>query len=150
MQSLSVLTGFMNRKAKPAYFFFFGVTLTASFSALPAEKTGCLEAGMLMGLPVWGLRPLRSLRARTWKVPKPMSWTLPPLASSFCMLSTTASIAIPAAFFVLLVLAATEAMSSVLFIWVHTSFSFGFRTFFLTSSAPAIFLFFSDKNRKKS
>lgn len=36
-------------------YFFLRVTLTASFNALPAENTGCLEAGMLDGFACLGI-----------------------------------------------------------------------------------------------
>lgn len=47
--------------------------LTASFSALPETNAGTLAAAILISLPVCGLRPVRSARWFTLKVPKPTS-----------------------------------------------------------------------------
>lgn len=45
--------------------------LIASFKALPGLKAGTSVAGIVISLPVCGLRPLRAARWRTSKVPKP-------------------------------------------------------------------------------
>ncbi len=52
--------------------------LTASFSALPETNAGTLAAAILISLPVCGLRPVRSARWFTLKVPKPTSCTASP------------------------------------------------------------------------
>ncbi len=52
--------------------------LTASFSALPETNAGTLAAAILISLPVCGLRPVRSLRWFTLKVPKPTNCTASP------------------------------------------------------------------------
>src|SRR5688572_5230349 len=45
--------------------------LTASFNALPALNEGFFDFWILIVSPVFGLRPSRAARSRTWKVPKP-------------------------------------------------------------------------------
>lgn len=52
--------------------------LTASFRALPETNAGTLAAAILISLPVCGLRPVRSARWFTLKVPKPTSCTASP------------------------------------------------------------------------
>ena len=44
----------------------------ASLSSLPALKAGTLVAEIIIAFPVCGLRPLRSARFLTSKVPKPI------------------------------------------------------------------------------
>ena len=46
---------------------------TASLRALPGLNAGTLLAGILISSPVCGLRPLRSARERTSKLPKPIN-----------------------------------------------------------------------------
>ena len=47
--------------------------LTAFFNKAPALNLGALEAGILISLPVAGLRPLRAERLATENVPKPVN-----------------------------------------------------------------------------
>ena len=47
------------------------IYLTMSLSCFPGLNFTTLVAGILMGLPVWGLRPSRAFRSDTEKVPNP-------------------------------------------------------------------------------
>lgn len=76
---------FLNRRG--AGFFY----LTASFSAFPARNAGTRAAEMVMTSPVCGLRPVRSARDLTSKVPKPVSFTSSPAASACVTASVMAS-----------------------------------------------------------
>jgi len=51
---------------------------------------GFFEAAILMVSPVFGLRPVRAARSRTWKVPKPTRVTASPSFSALVMAATTA------------------------------------------------------------
>ena len=44
--------------------------LTASLNIFPATNFGCTEAGILISLPVAGLRPVLAARSADLKVPK--------------------------------------------------------------------------------
>src|SRR5688500_14830855 len=59
--------------------------LTASFSALPALNDGFFDFWILIVSPVFGLRPSRAARSRTWKVPKPTRVTASPFFSALVM-----------------------------------------------------------------
>jgi|ETNmetMinimDraft_33_1059910.scaffolds.fasta_scaffold06836_2 hypothetical protein len=49
--------------------------LTASFNPFPGLNFGCLEAGIDIALPVWGLRPVRAFRSTTTKLePTIIDW----------------------------------------------------------------------------
>ena len=61
--------------------------LTSSFKAVPDLKTGAFLALIMIDLPVCGLRPLRSARSRTSKLPKPSNWTFSPSAKNSEILS---------------------------------------------------------------
>jgi len=52
--------------------------LTAFFRPAPAENFTVFLAGILMALPVWGLRPVRAARLPALKAPKPTRVTLSP------------------------------------------------------------------------
>src|SRR5216117_121785 len=54
---------------------------TALFSARLGRKRGTLAGGILISLPVRGLRPLRAARLVTTKVPKPLMVTRRPRRS---------------------------------------------------------------------
>src|SRR5690606_20935199 len=55
--------------------------LTESLRPLPALNLGWLEALMVIGAPVRGLRPVEAFRRATENVPKPTSRTSSPLES---------------------------------------------------------------------
>ena len=55
---------------------------TACLSSLPGLKAGTLVAGIVIASPVCGLRPLRSARSLTSKVPKPTNCNFSPLAKA--------------------------------------------------------------------
>lgn len=74
--------------------------LTRSRSAFPTLKNGTLLAGTLTIVPVFGFRPLRALRRRILKLPKPRSSTFSPFASASVMLSKTVSTIASLCFFV--------------------------------------------------
>ena len=63
--------------SNPTPYWFCG--LHFSLNALDAEKVGFLEALMWMASPVLGLRPMRSLRSDSLKVPNPNMEILRPL-----------------------------------------------------------------------
>jgi len=94
---------------------------TRSFNERPAEKAGNFVAGIWMVSPVWGLRPSRFLRLRSWNVPKPVICTLRPDLSSDAMMPCfgtvlkIASTTILESFRVRPVRLATRSISSVLF-----------------------------------
>jgi len=71
---------------------YFLAPLTAVFSAVPALNAGALDALILIGAPVAGLRPLRAARLRTSNVPNPTSATLSPFLSVAVMTSISAAI----------------------------------------------------------
>ena len=64
--------------------------LTTSLNAEPARNLGDHGLLDLTEAPVRGLRPVRAARAACSKVPKPVMATLPPLATSRMITSTTA------------------------------------------------------------
>src|SRR5262245_52927841 len=92
------------------------ILLMETSSALPALKRTTFFALILIGAPVWGLRPVRAFRREMPNVPKPTSVTLFPLRRDRSMLPTSASIAFAADAFVIAASLATLSISSVLFI----------------------------------
>lgn len=66
--------------------------------------------------PVWGFLPLRALRDRTVKVPKPGIWNRLLFFIAFEILTKVASTASPAALLLRFAVLATESMSSLLVI----------------------------------
>lgn len=89
--------------------------LTASFNALPAVNFGALLALIVIGSPVDGLRPVRSARLATAKLPNPISCTTSPRAKARVRFSSAESSMRPVSALLRLVSAAIAAMSSVLF-----------------------------------
>ena len=69
---------------------------TASRRVFPALKVGTVEAAMVMGSPVCGLRPCLAARARGVNVPNPAIATLSPLARVSVMVENTASMTLSA------------------------------------------------------
>src|SRR3546814_13432145 len=57
-------------------------SLTASFRPLPALNLGWVDALIVIGSPVRGLRPVDALRFETEKVPKPTRRTSSPFLSA--------------------------------------------------------------------
>jgi hypothetical protein len=84
-QSSGVHEGGGNRTA-PAYVagYFRRVPLTACLSVAPAENFGALDALILTGAPVCGLRPVRAPRLATENFPKPVIATSSPFLSVLC------------------------------------------------------------------
>ncbi|KAG1084419.1 hypothetical protein G6F40_014496 [Rhizopus arrhizus] len=78
--------------------------------------------------PVFGLRPVRAARSRTWKVPKPTRVTASPSFSALVTAATTASTARLDSALVRSAASATASINSVLFI-LYNSFGGGFRGF---------------------
>src|SRR5690606_37120535 len=70
--------------------------LTASFNPLPALNFGWVDALIVIGWPVRGLRPVEALRLATEKVPKPTRRTSSPFDSAPVMVSKTPSTALVA------------------------------------------------------
>src|SRR5712691_3491555 len=70
---------------------------TASLKPCPAAKAGMVLAGILISLPLEGLRPARAFLFRGRNVPKPMTVTRLPLATLATIASNTALTASPAA-----------------------------------------------------
>src|SRR3989304_7729796 len=64
---------------------------TTFLSAFPAVNPGVLRAGMLIGAPVCGLRPVRDFLDRTIKVPNPVTTTLSPFLSASVIAPKTAA-----------------------------------------------------------
>ena len=64
---------------------------TMFLKEVPGRKRGTVVFLIRTVSPVRGLRPVRASRATFWKVPKPVMATLPPLATSRMMTSSTAS-----------------------------------------------------------
>jgi len=89
--------------------------LTASFRAFPARNFGTRDAGIWIGSPVLGLRPLDALRCETWKLPNPTIRTSSPDRSADAILAKVASTASAAASLVMFACLATWAIKSVLF-----------------------------------
>ena len=79
---------------------------TASFKGLPAVNFTALLALMIIGSPVEGLRPERSGRSATAKLPKPINCTASPLAKAAVRCSSAESNAREASAFERLVSAA--------------------------------------------
>src|SRR3546814_7259570 len=69
-------------------------SLTASFRPLPALNLGWVDALIVIGSPVRGLRPVDALRFETEKVPKPTRRTSSPFLSAPEIESNTASTAL--------------------------------------------------------
>src|SRR5688572_15853705 len=63
--------------------------LSWSLRLLPALNLADLDAAIWMLSPVFGLRPVRALRADTANVPKPEMFTLSPFRSAPTMSSKT-------------------------------------------------------------
>ena len=80
---------------RPPYFLA-AFLLRLAFSAAPALKRAFFEAGILISLPVAGLRPLPAARSRTEKVPKPTRRTSSPFLSDLPIPSSIASSALAA------------------------------------------------------
>src|SRR3546814_11019512 len=74
-----------------------GSAYRRSLSCLEALKRTDLEAAILIGSPVCGLRPLRAARLLTLKVPKPTIVKPPSFFIALPIASNTASTASPAA-----------------------------------------------------
>src|SRR5690606_23161326 len=87
---------------------------TVSLRLLPALKAGYWLAGMLIFSVVPGLTPVRALRLRTSKVPKPVRVTLLPLAMFSVIVSRSESIVSFTAFLDSPVFSATSLTSSAL------------------------------------
>src|SRR4249919_2782612 len=90
--------------------------LTASFSALPALNDGFFDFWILIVSPVFGLRPSRAARSRTWKVPKPTRVTASPFFSALVMTLMAASTALAASALESSAASATALTNSPLFI----------------------------------
>src|SRR5690606_18450543 len=88
------------------------VYLTASFRALPALKPTVWLAGIWIAAPVWGFLPVRALRLRTEKVPKPIRLTSSLRAMALVISSVIAVITSLAFSLDRLALAAIAAASS--------------------------------------
>src|SRR3546814_2741721 len=69
-------------------------SLTASFRPLPALNLGWVDALIVIGSPVRGLRPVDALRFETEKVPKPTRRTSSPFLSAPEIETNTASTAL--------------------------------------------------------
>src|SRR5450759_199964 len=75
-QNFKNATAEMTRRLLWEHYFF--APFTAVLRDAPALNAGALEALILRGAPVAGLRPLRAARLRTSNVPKPTNATLSP------------------------------------------------------------------------
>src|SRR6185295_3714052 len=93
--------------------------LTSSRRRLPTLKNGTRFSGTSTALPVLGLRPLRELRWRIRKLPKPRNSTLSPLASASVMLSKTVLTIVSVSFLVRFDSFETSSISSAFVIVVH-------------------------------
>src|SRR5690242_16444802 len=89
--------------------------LTESFRPLPALNLGCVEALIVIGSPVRGLRPVEALRLETEKVPNPTRRTSSPFLSAAVIESNTDSTALLASPLLRPDLSATSPISSCLF-----------------------------------
>ena len=76
----------------------FDYRATVSFSALPALNTGSRAAGISIGSPVEGLRPVRASRSLVSNVPKPTNCTRSPVAKAAVMVSRAAFSALSVSF----------------------------------------------------
>ena len=85
---------------------------TAAFSVAPALNAGALDALILMGAPVDGLRPLRAARFLTSNVPKPTKATLSPFFKVAVMMSISAAMVLSASVFVLFVFVDNASINS--------------------------------------
>ena len=92
------------------------IYFTASFSALPALKTGALLAAMVMGLRVLGLMPACAARVLTSKEPNPVRVILSPFFKVSVTVSKTAATAFSASFLVIPAFSATATIISALVI----------------------------------
>lgn len=93
---------------------------TTFLSALPAVNPGVFRAGMLIGAPVCGLRPVRDFLERTINVPNPVTTTLSPFLSVSVIEPNTAWTASRAAFAVRLAfLATTSTRSAFVMEYIH-------------------------------
>src|SRR3974390_2901808 len=89
--------------------------LTCFFNSTPGVNLATRRAAILRTPPVCGLRPLRALRCKTEKVPKPTRVTRSPFFSAAVTESTSTSIAAEALVLVMPVEAAIFSTKSVLF-----------------------------------
>lgn len=96
--------------------FFFGAT--AALKPAPALKVGTVVAAIFSASPVLGFLPVRAARLDALKVPKPISATSLPLATDAVMISSSASMDLPAAALETSVLVASASISSDLFMVV--------------------------------
>src|SRR5436190_20675717 len=90
--------------------------LTESFSPLPALNLGWLDALIVIGSPVRGLRPVEALRLATENVPNPTRRTSSPLDKVPVIVSKTPSTALVASLRERPLASATAPISSFLFI----------------------------------
>ena len=82
----------------------------ASLRALPALKTGALEAGISISSPVDGLWPLRAARTFASKVPKPTRETFSHAFRDSSIVASAAVTAFSASFLDRLLFSATAAI----------------------------------------
>src|SRR5690606_15394062 len=91
--------------------------LQESLRPLPALNFGCVEALMVIGAPVRGLRPVEALRLVTEKVPNPTSRTSSPFDNALVIVSNTPSTALVASLRESPLASATAPISSFLFMF---------------------------------
>src|SRR5579885_3510 len=94
---------------------------TFSLNILPALNAGTVVAGILIGLPVPGLRPSRACRCRGSNVPNPTSVTLSPFATVSVITSRAAVSTVSASFLVMFAFDTIASISSPLFIRIPQS-----------------------------
>src|SRR5690606_16799872 len=88
---------------------------TESLRPLPALNLGCVDALIVIGSPVRGLRPVEALRLATENVPNPTRRTSSPFDSAVVMVSNTPSTAFVASLRESPLASATAPISSFLF-----------------------------------
>src|SRR5450756_1930717 len=88
---------------------------TDPLRALPGRKAGVLLAAISILAFVWGLIPVRALRLRTSKVPKPTSCTFWPFFKAPVIAPRVASTAADASFLESLAFFATSPASCLLY-----------------------------------
>src|SRR5690606_12638516 len=91
--------------------------LHESFRPLPALNFGWVEALIVIGAPVRGLRPVEALRLVTEKVPNPTRRTSSPLDNALVIVSNTPSTAFVASLRERPLASATAPISSFLFMF---------------------------------
>ena len=94
--------------------------LTASFRPLPALNLGWVDALIVIGSPVRGLRPVDALRFDTEKVPNPTMRTSSPFFKAPPITSKTASTALLASPLLSPAVSATALISSCVFLVLET------------------------------